>query len=135
MLVFYSWSSPGEGLLHQYILILPILPVTAFHRVPISLENWINKGIARMQKKQLQPSCFDHIPPQNWTGISHFLIGRAEQLILAKHKIQNPEPSDEGEGSCKSPWQSQRNKQLVHKRRRPQNVHGLQVLLTGMCSL
>lgn len=81
-MVFSLWSSFTPVYFN-----FAISPVIAFHFVPSSLENWIYKRIARTLQKKT-PSCFDHTPPQN----RNFLVYRAETIMLAEHKTQNPEP-------------------------------------------
>lgn len=67
-----------------------------------SYSGKLDQGNSLNSAKEKNPSHFDYTPPQNWTGISNFLIGRAEKLILAKHKKQNPEPVRRGKAAVKA---------------------------------
>lgn len=118
---FYLWQTFTEFLL---------LWITGSMRESLELKK-NHKNKPNPNKKPTPPLIILHLK----TGISHFLIHKVEQRILAKHKHQNPWTSQKGEGSCKSPWQRQRQKQLCQERWQPQNVHSLQVLLTVMYAL
>lgn len=67
-----------------------------------SYSGELDQGNSLNSAKEKNLSCFHYTPPQNWTGFSHFLTGRAEKLILAKHKKQNPEPVRRGKATVKA---------------------------------